>query len=385
MSNRLAIALLAAAALLPGAALADTLTEPYVGVSVEELYDSNVLNSRGSDEVTRVTPEAGLLLRDPRFTLHLDYGLAIHTYAEGKADNSLNHIASLVGKAAVSPRLDVDTRIHFVDGDDPVLLDRAGVAVPLGGFTDLDARLGASWRAGRRLTIDVAYDYRRSRFDLASTPNPLAYDGDEHRVDADLAWRVARRLSLRAVGRYDHFVAIDAMSTLGDAVGGGAGVDYELGPLTRARIEGGALQFTSASATWFGLAEIVHRGETSRWRLSAVRDLFGGTGASEAIWLESAMAEGAFRLGKYVDLRIRAGGYRNGVAPDGDAYVSGLLAHADIGWRTFGNSARIELYGEHRAQDALGGLAFGDLQRTVIGLRLVAVAGADLLSLGEIP
>src|SRR5262249_17282762 len=161
-----------------GAAFADTAAEPHVAISLEGLYDSNVMNSRGQDEGTRVTPQAGILLVDPRFTLHADYGLGIHTYAEGQGDGSLHHHPLLVGKWAATPRLDLDTNIHFVDGDDPVLLERAGVAVPIGGFTDFEARAGASWRAERRLTLDLAYSYRRSRFDLAATPNPLGYDGD---------------------------------------------------------------------------------------------------------------------------------------------------------------------------------------------------------------
>src|SRR5262245_35905634 len=42
--------------LFPQSARAGTVTEPFAGVSVEELYDSNVLNSRGQDVVTRITP-----------------------------------------------------------------------------------------------------------------------------------------------------------------------------------------------------------------------------------------------------------------------------------------------------------------------------------------
>jgi hypothetical protein len=385
MTKGLAIA--AAALLAPplGAAFAATSAEPYLALGLEELYDSNVQGSRGGDLVTRITPQLGILLRDPRFTLRVDYAVGIHAYAQAKADNSVNQIASLVGRAAATPRLDAETRIHFVDGDDPILLDRPGVAVPIGPFTDFVAQVGAAWRADRRLTLDLSYAYRRSRFGEASMPNPLAYDGDEHRVDADAIWRVTRRLSLRAIGRYDHFVAINAPNTLGDAVGGGGGFDYAFSDTTRARVQGGALQFTTAGATWFGTAELVHRGESNRWALRAIRDLFGGTGAYEAIWYESAMAEATFRLGRYLDVRVTAGAFRNGVAPDAPAYVNGILGHASVGWRTFRDAARFELYAEHRAQDATGGWDLGSLQRTLVGIRLVAAAGTDLTPLGDIP
>ena len=378
------IALLALLA-MASPARADTGAEPYAGITVEQLYDSNVQNTGNSDEVTRVTPRLGLLIDGPRLKLDADYRIGFFEYAEGTVDNTINHRAALVGKAAATERLSFDTRMVLVIGADPILLDRPGIAIPQGGFDDFEGHIGTAYRATRRLTLDLSYLYRRSRFDLAGGENPLAFDGDEHRVDGDAAYRLTRRLTLRVLGRAQHFVSFGTTDSLGSAVGGGAGLDYAITPLTIARAEAGPLEFTSGGTTWFALAQVQHRGERMRWTLAAVRDVYGGTSAAEAVWAESIQLVGAFRLSRHFDLRLRGAGYRNGTAPDLDSNVSGLVARADIGYSLFGNNARFELYGEHRSQDVTGDVAFDNLQRTIVGVRLVAFAGADLLSLGDLP
>lgn len=370
---------------LAGPARADTAAEPYAGITVEQLYDSNVQNTGNSDEVTRVTPRVGLLIDGPRLKLDADYRIGFFEYAEGTLDNTINHRAALVGKAAATERLSFDTRMVLVIGADPILLDRPGIAIPQGGFDDFEGHVGTAYRATRRLTLDLSYLYRRSRFDLAQGESPLAFDGDEHRVDGDAAYRLTRRLTLRVLGRVQHFVSFGTTDSLGDAAGGGGGLDYALGPNTLARADGGPLLFTSGGTTWFALAQVQHRGERMRWTLAALRDVYGGTSAAEAVWAESIQVAGAFRITRNIDLRVRGAAYRNGPAPEYDANVSGVVGRVDAGYSLFGNNARFELYGEHRAQDAAGGLAFDTIQRTIVGVRLVAFAGADLLSLGDLP
>src|ERR1051326_7433278 len=102
MRAKSTIALLALVALVAaaGPASADTAAEPYAGITVEQLYDSNVQNTGVSDEVTRVTPRLGVLLDGPRLKLDADYRIGFFEYAEGSVDNTINHRAALVGKAA---------------------------------------------------------------------------------------------------------------------------------------------------------------------------------------------------------------------------------------------------------------------------------------------
>src|SRR5262249_34521446 len=216
--------------------------------------------------------------------------------AEGTVDNSINHRAALVGRAAATERLSFDTRMVLVIGSDPILLDRPGIAIPHGGFDDFEGHVGMAYRATRRLTLDLSYLYRRSRFDLAEGMNPLAFDGDEHRVDGDAAYRLTRRLTMRILGRVQHFVSFGTADSLGDAVGGGGGLEYRLTPSIAARAEAGPLVFTSGGTTWFARAQLQHRGERMRWTLLALRDVYGGTSAAQAVWAESVQLVGAFRL-----------------------------------------------------------------------------------------
>jgi len=388
MRAKSTIALLALVALVAaaGPASADTAAEPYAGITVEQLYDSNVQNTGVSDEVTRVTPRLGLLLDGPRLKLDADYRIGFFEYAEGSVDNTINHRAALVGKAAATERLSFDTRMVLIVGSDPILLDQPGLAIPQGGFDDFEGHVGTAYRATRRLTLDLSYLYRRSRFDLADGMSPLAFDGDEHRVDGDAGYRLTRRLTLRILGRFQHFVSFGVTDTsLGDAGGGGAGLEYKLGRTITARADGGPLVFSNGGATWFGLAQIQQRGERMRWTVFGLRDVYGGTSAAYAVWAESVQAVGTFRLTKQIDLRVRGAIFRDGLAPNVDWNVEGLVGRVDAGYSLFGNNARIELYGEYRTQDAAAGLAFDNFHRTLVGVRLVAFAGADLLSLGDTP
>jgi hypothetical protein len=368
-------------------ALADERARAYAGVSVEELYDSNVMNSRGPDSVTRVTPRVGARLDSERFDFGVDYRVGLHLYAAGTADNSINHRAAAYGKERLTRRFELTQQMVLTIGDDPVLLDRVGVSIPEGGFVDFVGTAGFLWRAMRRLHFDGTYMFRSSRFDLAQGPNPLAFDGDEHRFDLDAGYELSRRLNLHTVGRYQHFVAYGSPQggSLGDAVGGGAGLVFRIAPTWTASAVGGPLAFLGEGLTWFARGDITNVGPRSRLSLIALHDLYGGTGASEAIWESSIVLDGSYHLMRRVVVRGRFGGYVAGPAPDQDANVSGLLAHAEIGLLLFGRNARLDVYGEHRAQGDHGSLTFGDIQRTVVGIRLSASVGLDQLTLGEVP
>jgi hypothetical protein len=367
--------------LAAGSARADSRTSPYAAVALEETYDSNVFNARGQDVVTRVTPRLGILHQTLRLDLAADYRMALHAYAGGTAEGSINHRASLGARWQGSERLELHAGGVLLVGDDPVLLDRPGVIVPQGGFTDLALDAGGSWRSSRRGTLSADYTLRLSRFDLAGAPDPLAYDGDEHRLDVGYAYRLTRRLTGRLIGRGQLFDSYGATVSLGEAAGGGAGLEYRLTRLWRARAEGGPI-WTPEGVGWFGAADLYRTGQ--RWRVGArfAHDLYGGTSAIEAVWSESLLLDAGVRLGKTMSLRARGGVYRGGPAPDDAVNVAGLQGRMSFAWQLF-RAAELEVYAEHRAQDGRGGTAFGDVNRTVAGVRLTAVAGLDLTSLGE--
>jgi hypothetical protein len=380
---RRASAVLSAAAILMVAvpAVADTRIQPYVGVTVEEVYDSNVLNSHGPDSVTRVSPRVGILADDERLTLGLEYKAALHAYLQGAADNSFNHRAAALLKYIASRRLELRAHGVLLVADDPMLLERAAVAVPQGGFIDLVLGTEASFHVTRRVRLDGGYTYRRTRFDLAGGLNSAIYDGDEHRVDGDVAWEAERRLELRATGRWQHFVSAPGDT---DATGVGAGLTWNLSRPTRLILGGGPIWFTTG-ATWVGDARLIYLTPRFRLALQGLRDLYGGTGASQTIWTDALIGDMGWRMTRDLTFHLRAAGYQSGPAPDEAAIVSGLVGRAGVSYMIVARTVRLDVYGEHRTQDATGGLAFGNVQRTLVGVQLTYVAGADVLALGEVP
>src|SRR5688572_28078851 len=114
--RRLYTWLLVVAGATPGVAFART--RPYAGVSVEALYDSNVLNSMGQDGVGRVVPRLGVLLDTARSRLEAEYRLALHGYAQGKSEDSINHRGALEASHELSRRLDVGGSAVLIVADD---------------------------------------------------------------------------------------------------------------------------------------------------------------------------------------------------------------------------------------------------------------------------
>ncbi len=375
------------AAATAGAPAAQARTRPYAGVTVEALYDSNVLNSMGQDGVGRVAPRLGLILDNPRGRLEAEYRLALHGYAQGKSEDTINHRAALDTRYTMTRRLDAAGDATLLIADDPVLLDRPGVAVPQGGVVDFTLRGGAEVRASRRTLLDAAYAFRITRFDLAGDGTGLAFDGDEHRVDAGVSYRGTRRLDLRLRGRGQYFISHPAGATLHQqAIGAAAGATWRATRLWRLGLDAGPMWMPDQTLSLYGNAALVRRGRRGRLALLASRELYGGTGASQAIWSSSARLDVAWLFARRLAFRARAGGYfsspLNGeLAGAGD--VSGLVGRAELGWLSRGGGWRVDVYAEHRMQDASGGIAFDDINRTLAGVRLSVLTGVDFLSIEE--
>ena len=67
------------------------------------------------------------------------------------------------------------------------------------------------------------------------------------------------------------------------------------------------------------------------------------------------------------------------------ASISSAVGRAQLSFALFGDSMSLDLYAEHRAQDADGGLGFGDIQRSLLGIRLAYALGATIEDLEETP
>lgn len=359
--------------------------QPWAGVTVEEAYDSNVMNQLGPDAVTRVSPRGGLYWESRRGTLLAEYLAALHAYAFGTADSSVNHKAQVSAELRASRRLDLEASAALVVADDPILLDRAAVAVPQGGVVDFAGRASGAYRVTRRLGATAGYEGRFSRFE--DTDGLEFADGDEHRVDAGMTYRLTRRLDGAARSRWHHFVSyLDTGTGHQDAVGGTAGVSWRATRLWRFGAEAGPMYLTlgDGQLSFVGGARAVRAGRRHRFTFAASRDVYGATGAPGAVWSDAARLDWAWRVTRQTAFRARISAYRTDDTLN-DGSTIGVVGRAELGWMTRKGGWRIDLYAEHREQDqdAAGGFAFGDVQRTIAGLRLSALIGTDFLSLED--
>jgi hypothetical protein len=345
----------------------------YLGVGVNEYYDSNVENSHGPDAVTEVAPRVGLHLLRHTWQLDADYLVAMFAYALGRAQNSVNQRAALAIHDQLAPRAVLDVRGVFIDGTDPILIERAAVAVPFGAFVDLTTAATLTLKSSRRTTLSLAYMYRLSRFS-----DPMETDGDEHRADSWLTWRWTRRLDLLASVRGQKFVTYQGPDP-GGALGGTIGLGYDVARMWRAQIAGGPLLFLpAATPTWIGEARLTRTGRRTRLSLVGSRDLYGGTGNQQAIWDDALYLQLVWQAARNIWVHARSGAYVTGNAPNGARNVTGLDVAGDVGWVLWHGVARIDLFGEYRYQDVqnlLGVAAFANVSRTIAGVRLVAFAG----------
>jgi hypothetical protein len=352
-------------------------TAPYAGVAVEELYDSNVMNGMGPDAVSRVSPRAGLLWHGERGVAGAEYLVALHAYAGGAAESSVNHRGELWTRLAATRRLNVGASLRIIAADDPVLLERAGVAVPNGAFVDVVAAARSDYRLTRRWTLDAEYAFRATRFDDAVG----SVDGDEHRLESGGTHRLARRLAVGARGRWQRFAA--TTGTNEDALGATASVSWRWTRSSRLRAEGGPV-WIEGDADWSAVAQVIHTGRYGRFTAGVSRELYGATGGPGAIRSDAAALDAAWRLGRRVVGRLRAVVYRNELAVSGVGQGSGALGRASVGWATASGRWRVDAYVEHRAQDGSGGLSFRDLERTLVGIRVsTLIGGVDPLALEE--
>lgn len=152
-----------------------------------------------------------------------------------------------------------------------------------------------------------------------------------------------------------------------------------------AKIEAGPAWFLPDAALTYYLS-LGASMSAPRGRIAAayVREILGGTGSGESTWSESARVQASAWLARTMVLRGLVSLTRSGIAPSEPAELSTLVGRASLGWISRSGRVGIDLMLEHRVH---GGPAVtqGSDQRTIAGVRLVMVAGADIPSLSEVP
>ena len=231
---------------------------------------------------------------------------------------------------------------------------------------------------------------------------PPLYDGMEHDAETQVAFRAFRTDDFRFGGRFQHFSAgpqsvsmteWDLANTYSPTVGWRHQFLRELewtadaGPLFYQDLSGsqfvpGAPQ--SSGTTWRLGTNL--RWYTPTWRasISYTHDLVGATGAGSALWADFVYGQVGYHYREKLDVHLGSGYFRNGRAVDQPFAYDGVTADALVDWRVI-NNLRLGAYYTLRWQETGPGAIppgapmaqFPAVTRNIVGIRLLAVLGAD--------
>ena len=377
-----------------------------LAASVDSAYDDNVYNGRGPDFVNRISPHASWRLIDRRITLETDYDMGYWTYALGKADNSLNHRARFDLDAKVTRRLTVQLGDEFNRAEDPGFLSRVGIVAPQIGILDNIADALVGYAFTRRFYASAGYTFHHTTFDGYSAAqlaagNPMLFDGDEHDAQLNFSYRVTRRDDFHFGGRFQAFSAgpqnVSAERWLvGTSYAPSVGWRHQFFKQLEANADVGPLFYQRASdsvfvpgasdsgVTWRLGARL--KWFTDAWRggVSFTRDMVGATGTGSALWADFLYVNGGFHYHDRVEVTAGVGYFRNGRAPDQAVAYDGVTADMLVDF-TVVRYFRIGAYYTVRWQEiGPGAIApgapaaqFPNITRNIVGLRLLAVIGAE--------
>jgi hypothetical protein len=404
----LASALLGAAALAApaGRASAAPLNELSVATGFDSAYDSNVFNGRGPDFVNRISPHASWRLIDPRIKVGAAYDLGVWTYAVGKADNSINHRAVLSIEGRPTRRLTITTSDEFTRAEDPGYLTRIGVVAPQIGIFDNVADATIGYAFARRVYGSLSYTNHLAWFDhfsaaqIAAGLAPL-FNGMDHTPQGALLVRITRLDDLRLGFRAQVFDAGPqgeslTQFSLGASYSPTVGWRHQFireveivadaGPLFYQRLDGSSNVpgAPDSGVTWRLGARLRYYAPIWRASLSYTRDLVGATGIGSAIWADYVYAQVGYHYLDRLDLSAGGGFFRNGRAVDQPTAYDGFTADLLADWRVIAYFRVGAYYSLRWQQTGPGAVApgtaappFPNITRNIVGIRLLAVLGAD--------
>jgi hypothetical protein len=387
-------------------ARADVQNQLSASAGLDSAYDSNVFNGRGPDYVNRVDPRVSWQLITRRLTMQTAYDLGVWTYALGKADNSINHRAvfSIEGQAA--RRLVLKASDEFVRAEDPGFLTRIGVVAPQIGIIDNLVEVGGSINVTRRFYVGINYLMHHASFDSYSAQQiaqgfPQLFDGDVHDIDTAWVVKLTPRDDLRMGGRAQVFTAgpqhVDSSEwRVGAAYSPALGFRHQFlpeleltgdaGPIFYQQLDGAANipGATGSGTTWRAGGRL--RFFTPAWRasLSYTHDLLGATGIGTAVWADYLYAQLGYHWHERFDLSLGGGYFRNGRAVNQEFAYDGFTTDVLVDYsvvRYFRVGGYYTLRWQETGPGAIPpGMAvaqFPNITRNIVGLRLLAVVGAD--------
>ncbi len=352
-----------AALALASPALAATRHQPWLGLALEERFDSAAAVGGGAELMSKISPELGYLARDERLKLELSYDAdLIHHLSAGNF--TLDHRARAEYHQLLSRRLTLKAGGFFYRVEDTATLPRFGVAnlhVPaLWGRAELSAR----YRLSHRLTLEAGYAGEVTRLFLEGLPYGVTHTG-QLRLSWDqtprVQWGLLYRAQLFAAGLIPDSQGQSLAATGRFVPWRHSFVALEAGPLLYAA-RGGAF----VTPRW--RAELGYEARGAELGLVAGRDLVGAAGYAIVVWADFLQAAGALRLSRSLQLLAAGGAFRNGLAPDQALTAQGYALSAGLEWR-LSRTLTAHLGYDRIAQVGTDALDFG-LSRNIVSARI---------------
>jgi hypothetical protein len=159
-----------------------------------------------------------------------------------------------------------------------------------------------------------------------------------------------------------------------------------VGPVFYQSLGGAAFVPTAPGSGWTYRLNALLRWYTPTWRASAsyTHDLVGATGAGSALWADYVYAQAGYHFLERLDAHVGAGYFRNGLAPQQEWGYDGVNGDAIVDFRVINNLRLGAYYTVRWQRTGPGALApgaavaqFPSVLRQIVGLRLLAVLGAD--------
>ncbi len=363
--RRLGKAALGAVLLLAAARSgASTVWEPIARLSLEGGYDSNVLyDGHSEDRMSRISPEAGLRLRDHLWDASLVYRGDWIAYDQLEPNGTWNHRGSFTLEAHPTRRLGLQGVVRGSWAYDPAGLAQAGIfrSGRQSAFL-LRGTARGEYRLSHRVDVAATLTERTVRFEDST-------GGAMHAPGVEALWRASPRLSVGGayrLGLYQSFAPA------------GDGLSTSHGLRARARWRATrrfAVEAAAGPALWIGEdrdtavvpeAEVEVLGSSRAWDVRSSLSHGLGIGATAHPGLVDAFELGAVRrVGRRFDLRGDGGVWHSGRAPRGGNAVTGWAAAGEAGVLV-GMNLRVALVATHfaRLDNA------PELRRTTLGMKL---------------
>ncbi len=338
--------------------------EPIARLGLEGGYDSNVLyDGRGGDNLGRVSPDLGFLLRNHTWNLGLEGGGDLLMYEQRRSAPVWNQRGRFTLHARLDPRLTLETDLRGTYAPDPIGLARLGIFGRAGAALIANGSARASWRMDHEWTLAGTLAEHVVRFDAGT-------GAASHTPGLEATKRVEERLELGGAYRFDIFQGFGAGSQDAFAHELQAVARYRWSRRLTLEAEGGPALWDAPSGGGLSVVpqaavQLLAAGRRGDARLTLKHGVGLGNLATPGLF-DAAEAAFTVRLSRSFQVHADGGLWRSGAIPWGADGVLGYGVEGEIAW-LFGDGFRVGLAASRFARADTADSTFN---RNIVGLRL---------------